>query len=119
MRISDWSSDVCSSDLAADLVSRKLGLEGGAVLEALLADIRVKAVGETTLFRLAASVEEVARHLLSEAASVDDRLAASTPFLRMLSVLVCGWLMAAQGAAAGRRLSGGADDPALDREGVG
>src|SRR3546814_7588110 len=47
---------------AADLVSRKLGLEGGAVLEALLADIRVKAVGETTLFRLAASVEEVARH---------------------------------------------------------
>src|SRR3546814_19089050 len=59
---------------AADLVSRKLGLEGGAVLEALLADIRVKAVGETTLFRLAASVEEVARHLLSEARSEERRV---------------------------------------------
>ena len=36
----------------------------------------------------------------------DDRLAASYPFLTMLSVAVCGWLMERQGRAAGEDLFG-------------
>jgi alkylation response protein AidB-like acyl-CoA dehydrogenase len=79
---------------AADLVGRKLGLEGGAVLARLLAEIRSEAGDETQLMALVDACEEVARHLA--AARGDDRLAASYPFLTMLSVAVCGWLMARQ-----------------------
>jgi hypothetical protein len=42
------------------------------------------------------------------AADVDDRLAASYPFLTMLSVAVCGWLMEKEG-----RLAAAADTPFL------
>src|SRR3546814_19157183 len=31
MRISDWSSDVCSSDLAKDMAETKAGLESGDI----------------------------------------------------------------------------------------
>ncbi|HEY0414089.1 MAG TPA: acyl-CoA dehydrogenase [Allosphingosinicella sp.] len=74
---------------AADLVGRKIGLEGGGVLARLLADIREQAVGP--LDALAEACGEVAEHL--SRASPDDRLAGSYPFLNMLSVAVCGWLM--------------------------
>jgi alkylation response protein AidB-like acyl-CoA dehydrogenase len=79
---------------AADLVGRKLGLEGGEVLRRLLTDIRRDSAGEAPLQALAQDCEEVAEHLL--AADPDDRLAASYPFLNMLSVAVSGWLMARQ-----------------------
>src|SRR3546814_12121227 len=53
MRISDWSSDVCSSDLAetCDVLERELGvverLEGGAVEGELVAELgRGDGVGE-------------------------------------------------------------------------
>ena len=46
------------------------------------------------------AVEQVADHLGS--ASTDDRLAASYPFLTMLSVAVAGWLMERQGREASR-----------------
>jgi hypothetical protein len=75
---------------AADLVGRKLGLDGGAVLERLLDEIP----GEGPLGELKAACRDVAGRLLS--ASQDDRLAASYPFLTMLSVAVSGWLMARQ-----------------------
>jgi 3-(methylsulfanyl)propanoyl-CoA dehydrogenase len=74
---------------AADLVGRKLGLDGGGVLARLLADIRADADGP--LAALADSCEAAAAHLAR--ASDDDRLAGSYPFLTMLSVAVCGWLM--------------------------
>src|SRR5688500_2841758 len=83
---------------AADLVGRKLGLEGGTVLARLLADIRSKAAGEAPLLALVDACEETAAHLAS--AGADDRLAGSYPFLTMLSVAVSGWLMARQGEAA-------------------
>jgi alkylation response protein AidB-like acyl-CoA dehydrogenase len=79
---------------AADLVGRKLGLEGGEVLRRLLAEISRDAAHEPALMALVEDCEEVTRHLL--AANPDDRLAASYPFLNMLSVAVCGWLMARQ-----------------------
>lgn len=79
---------------AADLVGRKLDLEGGAVLAKLLADIRAEAGDDRPLMDLVDACEAVAERLGS--ASADDRLAASYPFLTMLSVAVSGWLMARQ-----------------------
>jgi alkylation response protein AidB-like acyl-CoA dehydrogenase len=82
---------------AADLVGRKLGLEGGAVLQRLLAEIRSEA-GERKLLDLIDACEAVAAHLA--AAGHDDRLAGSYPFLTMLSTAVAGWLMERQLRAA-------------------
>ncbi len=82
---------------AADLVGRKLSLGGGAVLAALLADMRAEAE-DAGLHRLIDACERTAAHIA--AAGHDDRLASSYPFLTMLSVAVCGWLMERQGRAA-------------------
>lgn len=82
---------------AADLVGRKLGLEGGATLKALIADMRAEAE-DAGLRALIDSVETVGQHLAS--AGADDRLAASYPLLTMLSVAVAGWLMERQGRIA-------------------
>jgi 3-(methylthio)propanoyl-CoA dehydrogenase len=90
---------------AADLVGRKLGLEGGAVFASLLADIRAQASDEARLMELADACEAVGAHLPS--AGPDDRMAGSYPFLTMLSVAVCGWLMALQARAA----EAGDDEP--------
>ncbi|HMG48309.1 MAG TPA: acyl-CoA dehydrogenase family protein [Allosphingosinicella sp.] len=89
---------------AADLVGRKLGLEGGAVLRRLLAELRGR---ENGLDALIGDCDAVTELLLT--AGPDDRLAASYPFLTMLSVAVCGGLMARQLAA----LDGYAGDPAF------
>ncbi|QPQ56168.1 acyl-CoA dehydrogenase [Allosphingosinicella flava] len=83
---------------AADLVGRKLGLEGGTVFARLIADIRADATGEGALMALTDAVEGVATHMAN--ASADDRLAGSYPFLTMLSVVTAGWLMTRQLAAA-------------------
>jgi alkylation response protein AidB-like acyl-CoA dehydrogenase len=92
---------------AADLVGRKLSMEGGAVLAGLLADIRAEAAEEAALMALVDGCEAVARRLLE--AAPDDRLAASYPFLTMLSVATAGWLLARQEKA----LVGFEADPAF------
>ncbi len=92
---------------AADLVGRKLPMEGGAVLSALLDEVKADAAGETELMMLVADCETVAQHLLS--ASPDDRMAGSYPFLTMLSTAVSGWLLVRQVAA----LEGYDGDPAF------
>jgi alkylation response protein AidB-like acyl-CoA dehydrogenase len=79
---------------AADLVGRKIGLEGGDVLARLLAEMRTQSGDEAALAALIDACEVAAAHLA--AASHDDRLAGSYPFLTMLSVAVAGWLMARQ-----------------------
>jgi alkylation response protein AidB-like acyl-CoA dehydrogenase len=79
---------------AADLVGRKIGLEGGAVLARLLNEIREEAGDEAELMALADGVERAASRLLG--AGADDRMAGAYPFLTMLSVLVCGWLLKRQ-----------------------
>jgi alkylation response protein AidB-like acyl-CoA dehydrogenase len=79
---------------AADLVSRKLGLEGGAALATLLADIRADSEGEPTLAALVDDVEAVAGVLV--AGDIADALAGSAPLLTMLAVAVAGWQMARQ-----------------------
>jgi hypothetical protein len=75
---------------AADLVGRKLGLEGGRAFDALIGDIRGEAQ-DAGLIELAGAVERVA--LLMRSSTPDDRLAASYPFLTMCAVLVGGWLL--------------------------
>ncbi|MES2495889.1 MAG: acyl-CoA dehydrogenase [Pseudomonadota bacterium] len=82
---------------AADLVGRKLGLEGGETLARLIADMRAEAE-DAGLRDLIDACEAVAQRL--SGASVDDRLAASYPFLTMLSTAVAGWLMERQGRIA-------------------
>src|SRR5687768_9292475 len=77
---------------AADLVGRKLGLEGGETLRRLLGEIRAEADGP--LAELAGVAENAADRLGGMAA--EDRLAGSYPFLTLLSTLVCGWLMRRQ-----------------------
>ncbi len=90
---------------AADLVGRKLGLDNGGVFARLIADMRGEAQAPG-LIALIDACEEVARRLM--AAETDDRLAASYPFLTMLSVAVCGWLMERSG-----RIAAQGDDPFL------
>jgi alkylation response protein AidB-like acyl-CoA dehydrogenase len=82
---------------AADLVGRKLTGDGGAELARLIGDMRAEA-RDKGLNDLIDACEQVGRHLLQ--ADVDDRLAASYPFLTMMAVAVCGWLMERQGRAA-------------------
>ncbi len=82
---------------AADLVGRKLGLESGGVFAALIVEMRGDA-DAAGLLDLIAACDEAGRRLAT--ADADDRLAASYPFLTMLSVATCGWLMEREAAAA-------------------
>jgi alkylation response protein AidB-like acyl-CoA dehydrogenase len=75
---------------AADLVGRKLALDNGGAFAALVADMRAEAQ-HPVLVALIDAVDTVAHRLAT--ADVDDKLAASYPFLTMTSVAVCGWLM--------------------------
>ena len=83
---------------AADLVGRKLGLDGGGAFASLIEDMRRESEsGE--LAELIDACDAIGRHLAT--VGHDDRLAASYPFLTMLSVAVCGWLLERQARAAG------------------
>ena len=87
---------------AADLVGRKLGLDGGAAFSRLIADMRAE-VQARTLSALIDSCDSVGTQLLQ--AEPNDRLAGSYPFLTMLAVAVCGWLLERQGRAVGDEAS--------------
>ncbi len=84
---------------AADLVNRKLGLEGGTAVASLLADLRTDGAGEEKLLDLIDRVEKIIAGYAD--ASIDDRLAGSYPLLTMLAVATGGGLMARQLRAAG------------------
>ncbi|PTM47664.1 alkylation response protein AidB-like acyl-CoA dehydrogenase [Sphingomonas aerolata] len=83
---------------AADLVGRKLALDNGGAFATLIADIRAESKDER-LLALVDACDAIGRRLAT--ADADDKLAASYPFLTMLSVATCGWLMERQGALAG------------------
>ena len=80
---------------AADLVTRKLGMENGEVLFGLMQEIARDAGEESTLADLAKACEETGRWMVSEA-SLDDRLAGSVPFTAMCAVAVAGWQLVRQ-----------------------
>ena len=82
---------------AADLVGRKLGLDNGGILLSLINDMRRDAEGDP-LCDLIAVCDEIGRGMAS--LGHDDRLAASYPYLTMLSTAVCGWLMEREARAA-------------------
>ena len=84
---------------AADLVTRKLGMENGAVLTALLQDIAEDAADAAALADLAGECAGIAQWMLADA-SLDDRLAGSVPFLTMCAVAVAGWQLQRQARAA-------------------
>ncbi|WP_439539785.1 acyl-CoA dehydrogenase [Sphingomonas sp.] len=91
---------------AADLVGRKLNMDGGATLTTLLARMKADAQ-DAGLIALIDACAEVTQHML--ASEMDDRLAGSYPFLTMVATAVCGWLMEAQGRIA----AGAQGDPAF------
>ena len=80
---------------AADLVTRKLGLDGGDALTGLLEQIVQESDGEPTLKDLALDCLDIARWMQSDA-SLDDRLAGSVPFCTMMAVAVAGWQLVKQ-----------------------
>ena len=80
---------------AADLVTRKLGLEDGQVLQALFADIARDAGDEAKLQALAGECAAIAKWMREEA-SLDDRLAGSVPYTAMCAVAVSGWCLLEQ-----------------------
>jgi hypothetical protein len=82
---------------AADLVTRKLALENGEALDALLADAQ-SGTTHAELARLASECREIARWM-RDGASIDDRLAGSVPFTTMSAVAVAGWQLARQAEA--------------------
>ena len=88
---------------AADLVGRKLGLAGGAAFASLIKEMRREALA-ASLTELIEACAQIGEELAQ--AGPDDRLAASYPFLTMLSAAVCGWLMERQARAAGDDTSG-------------
>ncbi|MEO0462597.1 MAG: acyl-CoA dehydrogenase [Pseudomonadota bacterium] len=83
---------------AADLVTRKLGLDGGEAMIALFEDIARDAADEPSLFALAGECAGIARWMRDEA-SLDDRLAGSVPFCTMAAVAVAGWQLMKQAQA--------------------
>jgi alkylation response protein AidB-like acyl-CoA dehydrogenase len=93
---------------AADLVGRKIGIEGGEVLRGLLAEIRRDA-GKGWLDQLVTVIEEVLAS--DEWQDADGRLAGSYPLLTMLSVAVAAWLMHKQEEEADRQLAAGEGEP--------
>ena len=83
---------------AADLVTRKLGIDGGGAVQALIADILRDATSEPALSALAQDCRTIADWMALEA-SLDDRLAGSAPFCTMLAVAVAGWQLLKQAEA--------------------
>lgn len=83
---------------AADLVTRKLGLEGGEAMISLFDAIAADAKDEPGLRNLAQDCMDIARWMRDEA-SLDDRLAGSVPFCTMAAVAVTGWQLTKQVAA--------------------
>ncbi len=80
---------------AADLVTRKLGYEQGAVVTSLFAEVARDCADWPALAALAQDCREVAEWM-SGTASLDDRLAGSVPFCTMAAVAVAGWQLVRQ-----------------------
>ncbi len=91
---------------AADLVTRKLGMENGGVLAALMTEIGKDAGDAPALATLAGECAAIGEWMTSQA-SLDDRLAGSVPFLTMCAVAVAGWQLLRQS-----RASADSDSPA-------
>jgi alkylation response protein AidB-like acyl-CoA dehydrogenase len=90
---------------AADLVGRKLAMQGGDVIRDHLSAIAADAVDHIGLSALAAATAEVTEYMLG--ADVDDRLAGSYAYTNMMAVVTAGWLMLRQYRAAQADIANG------------
>lgn len=90
---------------AADLVGRKLAMQGGDVIRNHLAAISADAAEHSGLSALAAATADVTEYML--AADVDDRLAGSYAYTNMMAVATSGWLMLKQYRAAQTDIANG------------
>jgi alkylation response protein AidB-like acyl-CoA dehydrogenase len=90
---------------AADLVTRKLGMDQGETFRALMADIEQDCERDAELARLARQCADIAHWMLTDA-SLDDRLAGSVPFLTMCAVAVAAWQLLRQARFARSETSG-------------
>jgi 3-(methylthio)propanoyl-CoA dehydrogenase len=88
---------------AADLVGRKLGMEGGDVIRRHLQTIAIDAADAPGLETLAGACAGVTEWMLS--AGVEDRLAGSYAYTTMMAVATSGWLMLKQLRAAEAELA--------------
>ena len=95
---------------AADLVGRKLGLEGGETVRRLLAEIRGE-TGGWPIEPLLDAIEDVIDWMREGERSSDDRLAGSYPLTTMMSVAIAAWLMQKQEDIGDRMLAAGEGDP--------
>lgn len=96
---------------AADLVSRKLGMEGGDLIRRHLQAIAADASDTEMLSMLAGACAEITEWLLE--APVEDRLAGSYAYTTMMAVATCGWLMLRQLRAAETELAANEGDAFL------
>ena len=80
---------------AADLVTRKLSMDGGETLQALMAQIATDAAEAPALAALARECSGIGAWMAKDA-SIDDKLAGSVPFLEMCAVAVAGWQLLLQ-----------------------
>jgi 3-(methylthio)propanoyl-CoA dehydrogenase len=85
---------------AADFVTRKLDMDGGGVLAALMDEIARDAGDVTTLVELSSCCKGIGDWMIGEV-SLDDRLAGSVPFVTMCATAVAGWQMLLQSHASG------------------
>ena len=90
---------------AADLVGRKLAMQGGDVIRNHLAAISADAAEHSGLSALCAATAEVTEYMLG--ADVDDRLAGSYAYTNMMAVVTSGWLMLKQLRAAQADIANG------------
>lgn len=80
---------------AADLVTRKLAMDNGGVLAALMADVARDGADEPNLAALAQECAQIGEWMLHDA-TLDDRLAGSVPFCTMCAVATAGWQLLRQ-----------------------
>lgn len=90
---------------AADLVGRKLAMQGGDVIRNHLAAISADAAEHAGLSALAAATANVTDYMLN--ADIDDRLAGSYAYTNMMAVATSGWLMLKQLRAAQTAIANG------------
>ena len=90
---------------AADLVGRKLAMQGGDVIRNHLAAISADAAEHAGLSALAAATANVTDYMLN--ADIDDRLAGSYAYMNMMAVATSGWLMLKQLRAAQAAIANG------------
>ena len=90
---------------AADLVGRKLAMQGGAAIRNHLGAIAADALDYPGLSSLSAACTEVTEYMLG--ADIDDRLAGSYAYTNMMAVATSGWLMLKQLGAAQSEIANG------------